>query len=131
MRLFKCNVQLGRDREAVSNLKEVVAEDLSLDGPEELDAIYRDSGIQGIITWYIQWLEESDSPDFIFRPNLNFHIARLYGLLGDAQQAMASLEKAFAAGESTLPTINNRQDLAFLRDNPRFKAMLYEMGLGD
>ena len=128
LRLFRSNIRLGRDQEALKYLKEIVSIDSSIDSREVMDAIFLESCIEGIIEWYIQWLQKKESSDFFRSMNRNFTIAVSYDLLGDSQQALTSLEKAFEAGESGLPYINTGPDFALLRDNPRFKAMLNQMG---
>jgi tetratricopeptide (TPR) repeat protein len=120
---------LGNDQEALKYLKEIVSVDPSFDSPEVIETIFRESGIEGIIAWYIQWLQKNESLPFYYSVNLNVSIARLFAFIGDSQQAIASLEKAFEAGESSLPSIIHDQDFALLRDEPRFQAMLNEMGL--
>jgi tetratricopeptide (TPR) repeat protein len=127
--LFVSNVRLGNDQEALENLKGIVSEDPSFDSSDMIDNIFLDSGIEGIIERYIRWLKENGSLDLYNRVNLNTTIARLFGLAGDSRHALESLEKAFEAGESGLPYINENSDLAILRDDPRFKAMLNELGL--
>jgi tetratricopeptide (TPR) repeat protein len=128
-RIFKSYVRLGRDQEALSTLKEMTSLDPSLDYIAVIDTVFRESGIQGLIEWYIQWLQENNSVDFFSRINLNTQIAGLYGLMGDSQQAIAWLEKAVEAGESSLLGIEFSRDLTFLKDDPRFKAIYNEMGL--
>jgi TolB-like protein/Tfp pilus assembly protein PilF len=128
-KFFVCNVKLGNDQEALENLKEIVSEDPSFDSPEMMDTIFLDAGIEGIIEWYIRWLQENDSLPFFSSINLNASIAGLYGLMGDSEQAIASLEKAFEAGESSLPYINSSGNFTILKEDPRFKAMLKELGL--
>jgi TolB-like protein len=129
LRLYRSNIRLGRDQEALKYLKEIISIDSSIDSREVIDAIFLESGIEGIIEWYIQWLQKKESSDFFKSMNTNFTIAVLYCLLGDSQQALTFLEKAFEAGESGLPYINTGPDFALLRDNPRFKAMVNELGL--
>jgi adenylate cyclase len=129
IKLFKCNIRLGHDQEAVEIFKKIISIDPSFDRSEVIDAVYRKSGIEGLIKRYIQWLQENDSPDFFYKVSLNITIAELYGLLGDSEQAMSSLKKAFDAHESDLPSINNNRDFVFLRDDPRFQAMLHKMNL--
>ena len=126
--LFEIHLKLGNDQEAVKYLKEIVSADPSFDSPEVIDTIYLESGIEGIITWYIQWLQNNESLPFYYGVNLNVAIARLFAFMGDSQQAIASLEKAFEAGETGRLYIKHDLDFALLRDNPRFKAMLNEMG---
>ena len=128
-RLMLCNFLLGKDEEALMNLKKIVSNVSTSDLPEILDGILLESGMEGILRWYIQWLEDSNSPDFYFRVNLNIRIAGLYGLIGDSQLAMEYLEKAFESGESSLPGIKFSPHLQLLRDDPRFKAMLKEMNM--
>ena len=101
----------------------------SKEHPEILDSIFLESGMEGILHWYIDWLPNNESPDFYYKVNLNLRIAGIYGLLGDAQHAMEYLEKAWEAGESSLPNIKFNPNLVLLRDDPRFKYMLKEMGL--
>ncbi len=127
--LFGCHFRLGNDQEALKYLKEIVSADPSFDSPEVIDTIYRESGLEGIISWYIQWLQKNESLPFYYNVNLNVSIARLFAFTGDSQQAIASLEKAFEAGESSLPSIKHDQDFALLRDDPRFQSMLSELGL--
>ncbi len=130
LRLYRSNIRLSHDQEALKYLKEIISIDFSIDSREVIDAIFLESGIEGIIEWHIQWLQKKESSDFFFGSmNRNLTIAVSYGLLGDSQQALTSLEKAFEAGESGLPYINTGPNFALLRDNPRFKAMVNEMGL--
>ena len=129
IRRFKCNVRLGHGEEARRDLKEIVNFDPSFEHPEAIDAVYRESGTNGMVEWLIQWLQGNNSPDFYFRINLNTTLAELYGLLEDPENAIASLEKAFEAGESESPSMYSNQDFAFLKDDPRYQAMLKEMGL--
>jgi len=127
--VFRSNIALGRDQEAVKNLKEIVSIDPSTDSPEVIDAIFLESGIEGIVEWYIQWMQKNESSDSLNSKINNVWIARLFAFIGDSQQALTSLEKAFEAGETGLPYINTSPEFAILRDKPRFKAMVNEMGL--
>jgi TolB-like protein len=128
-RLFFTYFILGNDQEALRYLKEIVSMATSKEYAEILDSIFLESGMEGILHWYIDWLQDNISQDFYYKVNLNLSVAGIYGLLGDAQQAMEFLEKAWEAGESSLPNIKYNPNLALLWDDPRFKAMLIEMNL--
>lgn len=129
LRIFYCNIKLGNEQEALKNLKEIVRFDPSFDAPEVLDSTLMESGMEGIIHWYINWLQKNESSDFYFSVNLNSRIADMYGILGNSQRAMEYLEKAMEAGETSMPQIKFNPDLELLRDDPRFKAMVKNMNL--
>jgi len=69
-------------------------------------------------------LEQRQNPDGVVDAN----IAMVYVGLGDAEQAMNWLEKAYEARFN--PHILLRPELDPLRSNPRFKALLQRLGLG-
>ena len=128
-RIFICHIKLGKEQDALKYLKEIVLADPSFDTPELLDRILLESGMEGILNWYIQWLQANESADFYIGVNVNIRIAQVYGILGNAQGAMDYLEKAMEAGESSLPQINIHPDLELLQDDPRFKTLLRKMNL--
>ncbi len=128
-RIFKCNIRLGNDLAAVENLKELVSMDPSVNDSEMIDTIFLDSGIEGVIKWYILWLQEDSSSDFYLRINLSSRIACFYSLLGDADQALVWLEKSLEAGDSNLLSQKFSKDFEFLRGDPRFQAIYNELGL--
>lgn len=128
-KIFICKVKLGKEQEALKYLKEIVLADPSFDTPELLDRILLESGMEGILNWYIQWLQANESSDFYIGVNLNSRLAQVYGILGNAQGAMDYLEKAMDDGESSLPQIKYHPDLELLKDDPRFKTLLKKMNL--
>lgn len=128
-RIFKCNIRLGNDLAAVENLKEIVSMDPSVNDSEMIDTVFQDSGIEGVIKWFILWLQESSSPDFFLRMNLSSRVASLYGLLGDAKQTLVWLQKSLEAGDSNLLGQKFFGDFAFLKDDPKFQAIYHELGL--
>jgi TolB-like protein len=130
MRLFICYYKLGNNQEAIRQLKEIVSLDPSFNQPEVLDSILLESGMDGILRWYIHWLQTNEDPDFYFNVNLNSRIANLYGILGDSQLAMEYLEKAWEVDESSMPSIYSNPSYEFLENEPGFKAMLKAMNLG-
>lgn len=128
-RIFKCNIRLGNDEAAVENLKEIVSMDPSVIDPEMIDIVFLDSGIEGVIKWFILWLQEGSSSDFFLRMNLSTRIASLYSLLGDSEQTLVWLEKSLEAGDSNLLSQKFSWDFAFLRGNPKFQAIYNQLGL--
>lgn len=56
-------------------------------------------------------------------------IARIYGALGDFDQAFSLLEKAYSERDSELPFLKVDPRLDPLRSDPRFKALLKRMNL--
>jgi tetratricopeptide (TPR) repeat protein len=128
-RIFKCNIRLGNDVAAVENLKEIVSMDPSFNDSEMIDTVFLDFGIEGIIKWFILWLQEGSSSDFFLRINLSSRIACLYSLLGDAEQTLVWLEKSLEAGDSNILSKKFSKDFAFLRGDPKFQAIFNELGL--
>lgn len=103
--------------------------DPSFTDSETIATVFLDSGMEGVIQWFILWLQEGSSSDFFLRMNLNSRVASLYGLLGDAEKTLLWLEKSLEAGDSNLLSQKFCRDFAFLRDDPRFQAIYQELGL--
>jgi hypothetical protein len=55
--------------------------------------------------------------------------AQMYAVMGDADRAVAWLERAFASNAAILAYMNVDQRLAPLRADPRFQSMLRRAGL--
>lgn len=60
-------------------------------------------------------------------PWVLYNVACVYALLGQTEQAVDCLESAVDQGMGERHWFENDPDLASLRDNPRFKALLERM----
>jgi hypothetical protein len=58
-----------------------------------------------------------------------WRLARLYDELGDTQQALAELERAYAERESLLTFLRVTPLFGRLRGNPRFAALVEPIGI--
>jgi len=130
-RIFKCYVKLDKDREAIKQIMQMILKYPSSNKPELVDKIYQKSGIEGIISWFIEWIQLAEPTGYYSITSLNYRLATLYALIGDSQNAIKYLEESLRIGESNIPRINNNPDFDFIRDDPRFSAMLKTMRLLD
>jgi TolB-like protein len=122
LHLIRCFLNLGKNKEALELIKDVI----SIDNHQLLDKILMESGIKGVINWFIDYILVNKQ-----NSDLNFHIARFYSLIGDSQNALKYLEYFFEEGHITLPRINNSSEFSFIRTEPRFIALLNKMNLVD
>ena len=124
--LIKCYINLGLNELAIETIKKFISTDSELD-KIVLDDIYLKSGIEGSVSWFINWLFEHKSEKFID----DRMIASYYNLIGDSQNALKLLEKAFEEGDSGMPFIKNNPDFNSIKTEPRYIALLEKMGLED
>jgi hypothetical protein len=127
--MFSSYIHLGMDFEAKEQVKEIASIDPSFEDSALLDLIFQESGIEGIIFWLNNWLQTKETAELYYRTDINKRIAHNYGIIGDSQNAMEYLEKAFEAGESLTPYIKFNPDFSFLREDPRFISLLKKMDL--
>ena len=64
--------------------------------------------------------EDPDSAD------LYYSISGVYGRMGKTEQALDNLRIAFEKGYNSFPFIDQDDDLAALRDNPQYKALVQQ-----
>ena len=128
-RLMHAYIKLGRYDDAKDQIKDIIAFDPSSNNLEMLDRIFEESGIEGLLLWFIEWLQENESLDFYYKINLNYWIAELYCITGDSQQALYYLEKSFEFRESSVADMKFNPNLELIRNEPGFEAMLKKMGM--
>ncbi|MBT8313671.1 MAG: hypothetical protein KJP26_04350, partial [Maribacter sp.] len=124
--IIKCYIHLGWHELAIETIKKFISTD-SAKNNKELDDIYLKSDIEGSVSWFIDWMLEHKSEKFID----DRMIASYYNLIGDSQNALKVLEKAFEEGDSGMPFIKNNPDFNTIKTEPRFVALLEKMGLED
>jgi tetratricopeptide (TPR) repeat protein len=126
-RNFNLYVELGEDKKALDELNKYFA----LEEPEEnfkdqLNEVYAESGINGIYHWYINRLYSREWIDHSF-------IAEIYGKMGDREQTLDNLEKAFEQYEKgqfiILAGLKVDRNFKFLHGDPRFNALLRKVNL--
>jgi TolB-like protein/Flp pilus assembly protein TadD len=121
---FKIYWQLGEEEKAYESLKKVLIRD-SVYNLQEAENIFRESGLNAVIDWKIgidSMLTE--------RRYQALGIASIYGMIGEDGRAMNWLEKA-SDMHSISPTIGFSIHFRNLRKNPKFIAILKEMGLSE
>ena len=128
-KIMHAYIKLGRYDDAKDQIKDIIAFDPSSNNPEILDRIFEESGIEGSLLWFIEWLQENESPDFYYKIDLNYWIAELYCVIGDSQQALDYLEKSFEFHESSVADMKFNPNFQLIRNEPRFEAMLKKMGM--
>jgi TolB-like protein/AraC-like DNA-binding protein len=99
-----------------------------------IKGIFNQSGINGVLKWMLEQSLTNHQPNPL-------SIARFYALLGNNKEALDWLEKALAVHSSRTPEILNSGDeiarinidpvYKNLRTEPRFQALINQMGLSD
>ena len=112
----------GRDDEAVGEfsrgLKGVGFANLAA----SIDKQYPTVGVPGVIRLYL-------SDPVISKEDDRWSQARGYALLGDRERTLANLQESFARDEGAIPYINVNREFDFVRDDPRFQAIILKMKL--
>ena len=129
LRILCSYFNLGMTDSALVQIKNIVSSGTS--DLTQLDDIFRNSGIKGAITWFIEWLLVNESKGSLDITSINYRVASLYAIMEDKEKTFWYLEKVMREGEENVPRINSNPDFDFIRDDPRFKALLKEMRLLD
>jgi TolB-like protein/Flp pilus assembly protein TadD len=122
---------LGQDEErwrTIERAVQVIEEHLALN-PDDVRARYMGAGLlveKGERGRGLEWANHALSvdPD---DPGVLYNVACVHALAGESERAIDLLEGAVGAGFSQKEWIENDGDLAALRDQPRFKALLASM----
>ena len=122
--LMEAYLLAGRGADAVPEIQELA----KLEGaaPEAVAAIrqaYERAGIKGLLQLRVDVLREEAKHGYV-RPTL---FAETYALLGDKEQAMAWLEKAYDERDGFLAYVKTWPFYDPLRDDPRFQALQRRM----
>ncbi len=125
--IVRCYIHLERNNKAVEEIKNLISTDYSNNSHQTIDKIYQESGIVGVINWFINWMLINEQKKYIN----NFAIAKFYGCIGDSQNALKYLEKSFKEGIVETPKIKNNSDFDSIKTEPRYIALLEKMGLAD
>ncbi len=121
--IIRCYIHLNKKEEAFESIKKFISLDTSPGDLQFLDNIYKESGIEGVAHWFVNWLLESKTNKIT--------IAKFYGSIGDSQNTLKYLESAFKDGLIEMPKIKNCSDFNFIKTEPRYIALLKEMNLDD
>ena len=112
----------GRDDKAVGEfsrgLKGVGFADLAA----KIDKQYPTVGVAGVTRLYL-------ADPVISREEDRWALARAHALLGDRERTLANLEQSFSRDEGPIPYINVNREFDFVRDDPRFQAIIRKMKL--
>ncbi|MFG6687246.1 helix-turn-helix domain-containing protein [Mariniflexile sp. HNIBRBA6329] len=90
--------------------------------PEIIEGIYKTSGIEGVIQWYISKISDSDN-------NGCFNKARLYMLIGDSKSALDLLGKSYKYRNPSFSRIKHSLDFEPLKSEPRFISLVNKLNM--
>ncbi len=124
--------QMGMYTEAVGACQK----EWTLEGvlPEEVAGLvhaYDQHGPQGYWMWRLQKLEDRSAPYTTSAPNTAYTAARFHAHLGNKNEAIALLEKAYQDQNIEMVYLNVQADWDTLRDDPRFKKLLRLMNFSE
>jgi serine/threonine protein kinase/tetratricopeptide (TPR) repeat protein len=92
-----------------------------------LSRAYDQHGPEGYWMWRLQKLEDRSAPYSVAAPNTAYTAARFYAHLGNKEEAIALLERAYQDQNIEMVYLNVQADWDTLRDDPRFKKLLRVM----
>jgi len=127
LHIISCYLNLNKNKEAIDHIKKFISTDPSIDDHKLIDEIYKKSGIEGVVYWFIDWLLQTKEKKY----GNKIIIAKFYNCVGDYQNALKYLESAFENGEIEMPKINNIPDFKSIKTEPRFQTILKKMNLAD
>jgi len=130
--LFLNYSKLGEGEKAAGELQTIVK---LYDGDkryiEEINAAYRESGIEGLFKWLVDINIKRPLPDAGLSGH-PFYIAWWYAILGDKEQSIFWLQKNMEAKLKLYPYFNliaTNPDFDILRNDPRFLTIIDQLGL--
>ena len=129
---FKAYIYLEQYEKAINELKKFIQLDMpAKEYDAQIDKIYSESGINGVIHWIIhtRYIPKENRRNELDSVN-HYCKAYWYCFLGNKDSAMYYLEKEYEFGHSSnLPKIKNNPDFKILHDDPRFKELQRKMNL--
>jgi TolB-like protein/Tfp pilus assembly protein PilF len=118
-------LKLGNELKAVGIMKQYLLRDtLTMKIANGLEEMYNKSGINGILEFLIELELRRPQPS----PTI---IAWIDAVMGRKEETLDRLEKALIEHSSDLPRINNYYIFNDLRAEPRFIAIIKQMGLSE
>jgi TolB-like protein/AraC-like DNA-binding protein len=130
--LFFLNyAKMGEGEKAVAELQTIVRKNpVSTKYADEIPNAYKKSGIPGLFVWLIELNMKRPVPNegLSGQP---FFISWWYAILGDREQAVIWLEKNMKLnmGPYYLWLITTNPDFDILRNDPRFSAIIEQIGI--
>lgn len=130
--LFFLNyAKMGEGEKAVAELQTIVRKNpVSAKYADEIPNAYKKSGIPGLFVWLIELNMKRPVPDEGLSGH-PFFISWWYAILGDREHAIIWLEKKMEPnmGSFYLSLITTNPDFDILRNDPRFLAIIEQIGL--
>ena len=130
--LFFLNyAKMGEGEKAVTELQTIVRKNpVSAKYADEIPNAYKKSGIPGLLVWLIELNMKRPVPDEGLSGH-PFFISWWYAILGDREHAIIWLEKNMKPnmGSYYLFLITTNPDFDILRNDPRFLAIIEQIGL--
>jgi TolB-like protein/DNA-binding winged helix-turn-helix (wHTH) protein/Flp pilus assembly protein TadD len=120
--LVSIYIAMGKDEQAVEEYEKAAS--LSGKPPAEIAGIRQAFGQGGVKGFWRKRLEGSK------KEGDEFDIAALYSLLGEKDQAMFWLEKAYRHRSPMVEFLKEDSDFDNLRSDPKFRELVRRIGLG-
>ena len=123
LQFFTIDFNLGNDARAMEALQTFLSESSVTSAyMDTIGAVYQNSGMNGLWNLLAEiWQKDPSAP--------LSDIAWCYSILKDREQALTWMEKAVEARSSAIPRIMSYPEYGFLHPDPRFRAMVVQMGL--
>ena len=121
-KLFWLFHAIGREDEAVKEFSRGLKSDGFAALAANIDKQYPSVGVSGVIRLYL-------ADPVISKDEARWAKARAYAFLRDRERTVANLEESFSRNEGAIPYINVNREFDFVRDDPRFQAIIRKMKL--
>jgi TolB-like protein/Tfp pilus assembly protein PilF len=122
-RAFRIYLRQGEELKSVEIINNYLKRDsVNAQNIENLQDIYRRSGLAGLLNWLIDWEINGNNPDL-------YLLATWHIFLGNKEQALSYLEEAVEKRMVAIPMINNDPDFDILHSEPKYHALIEKMDL--
>jgi len=116
---------MGRHEEALEIWKQSYASLGNTEGVAALERGWEEAGYSGALRAAAETLEAQSRTRFV----TPWQIGTLYARAGEADKALEYLERAYEAHDPNIPYLSVDPIFDFMRDDPRFQALMGRLGL--
>jgi TolB-like protein/tetratricopeptide (TPR) repeat protein len=125
MRAFRIYLRQDEELKAVEIITDYLKRDrMNKQHIENLQEIYRRSGLTGLLNWVIDWEIKENNPDL-------YLLATWHILLSKKEQSLRYLEEAIEKRMVAIPMINNDPDFDILHLEPKYQDLIEKMNLAE